>query len=124
MKILLVEDDEALLKIMEHRFSLSGTYQIYTASNGKEAMQLAQQYQPDVVITDMLMPLFSGAELINFIRTELQIPAYVIAMSAIGVEDFTKEAIEIGADRFVAKPFDLSEFVSSVESFFSVARAS
>jgi len=124
MKILLVEDDEMLLKIMEHRLLLSGKYQVLTALNGKEARKLAQEHQPEIIVTDMLMPLCSGGEFINYIRQELKLTSYVIAISTIGLDDFSSEAIELGANKFIAKPFDLNHFISSVESYINVAQAS
>ena len=124
MKILLVEDDEVLLRIMEHRLLLTDEHQVFTALNGKTARLLAEQHRPDLVITDMLMPLCSGGELINFIRQELKLSAYIIAMSTIGFDDFSNEALELGADQFVAKPFDLNQFVTSVASCLKVAQAS
>lgn len=124
MKILLAEDDEVLLKIIEHRLRLSGDHQVLTALNGKEARQLADQHLPDVIITDMLMPRYSGAELINYLREDLKLPAYIIAISAIGTETFCQEALDLGADRFVAKPFDLESFIASVNSLTNVAQAS
>lgn len=124
MKILLVEDDEVLLEIMEYRLSLGGDYQVLTARNGKEARQIAEKERPEMVITDMIMPQYSGAELINYLRQELRLPTYVIAMSAIGMEEFGQEVLDLGADRFVAKPFDLNDFVESVKNFINVAQAS
>ena len=124
MKILLAEDDEVLLKIIEHRLLLTDEHQVITARNGKEARLLAEQHRPDLIITDMLMPLCSGGELINYVREYLKLPAYIIAMSAIGFDDFSNEALELGANEFVAKPFDLDQFVTSVESFISIAQAS
>ncbi len=124
MKILLVEDDEILLKIMEHRLQLSGDHQVLTALNGREGRKLAEQHEPEMVITDMLMPQYSGAELINYIRQELRLPAHIIAISAIDVDEYSSEVLDLGADRFVAKPFDLDEFIESVRSHINVAQAS
>jgi len=124
MRILLAEDDEVLLKIMEHRLRRSGNHQVLTALNGKDARQLAEQHLPDVVITDMLMPRYSGAELINYLREDLRLSTYVIAISAIGTDVFSQEALDLGADRFVAKPFDLDSFIASVNSLTNVAQAS
>lgn len=124
MKILLAEDDEVLLKIMEHRLLLSDEHQVITALNGKEARRLAEQHRPDLIITDMLMPLCSGGELINYIRQELKLTSYIIAMSTVGFDDFSDEALELGANEFVAKPFDLNHFVTAVESCINIAQAS
>jgi len=124
MKILLVEDDEVLLKIMEHRLQLSGDHQVLTALNGKEGRRLAEQHCPELVITDMLMPQYSGAELISYIRQDLRLPAYIIAISAIDVGEYGREVLDLGADRFVAKPFDLDEFVESVRTHINIAQAS
>jgi len=124
MKILLVEDDEVLLQIMKHRLCLSGEHEILSARNGKIAMRLAEKHRPEMIITDMLMPVASGAELIEYVRNTLILPAHIMAISTISLDSFRQEALEIGADCFIAKPFDLDILPEYVEEVNKIAQAS
>ncbi|MFP4090583.1 MAG: PleD family two-component system response regulator [Cyclobacteriaceae bacterium] len=124
MKILIAEDDEVLLNLIAHRMRRIPGAKIATAPNGKLAGQIAASMQPDIVITEMIMPLVSGPELIAHLRNELQSDAYILAVSSIEKTHARVEALSVGADDFSSKPLDLDELISRIESSGRVARAS
>ena len=87
------------------------------ASHGREALALARQHAPVLVITDLMMPLMNGAELIAALRAEAQAegasPPPVILMTAGGVE----QASGVGADAVLTKPFDLGALEAQVRRY-------
>lgn len=109
--ILVVEDERQLLKdVGAHLDSLG--YTTMLANDGREAMILAQQTPPDLVVTDIVMPYSSGLELIGFVKSTLQVP--VIVLSSIDEEDTVMIAFRLGADDFLTKPFQQTELTLRV----------
>src|SRR5215212_4430435 len=101
MKILVVEDDVIMLASIEHQLKQEG-FSVNTANNGQDAMLAFQNDIPDLVITDILMPLTSGLEFLGVIRSGHNIP--VLVLSALDEEDTVVEAFNLGADDFLTKP--------------------
>ncbi len=116
IKILIADDDEIFMNLIAFKLKKEGSYQIFTASNGKTAKQKAREIQPDILITDVLMPFASGLELIGFIRNELKLSTFIIAISAVGLESAMQEAYDMGADDFMGKPFNLEEMLLKVRN--------
>lgn len=114
MKILIADDDEIFMNLIAFKLRKEGNYKIFTALDGKQAKHLAQEVRPDIVITDVLMPFASGLELIGCIRNELKLDSFIIAISTVGLEMAMQEAYEMGADDFMAKPFNLEELVIKI----------
>src|ERR1044071_2397213 len=107
MKVLVVEDDIIMLASIEHQLKQDG-FSVTTASNGQDAMQAFQTDTPDLVITDILMPLTSGLEFLNLIRSSYNtIP--VLVLSALDEEDTVVEAFNLGANAFLTKPVQPGE---------------
>jgi DNA-binding response OmpR family regulator len=107
MKILVVEDDAIMLASIEHQLKQEG-FSVSTATNGREAMLAFETENPDLVITDILMPLTSGLEFLGIIRSSRnRIP--VLVLSALDEEDTVIEAFNLGADDFLTKPLKPGE---------------
>ncbi len=107
-KILLVEDNEELLMLM--RTLLSNHYNILTATNGKEALEIVARQNLDLIISDVMMPEMDGNELTRQIKTNAEwshLP--VILISAKTSEEDRNESMLIGADDYIAKPFRLGD---------------
>jgi len=102
MKILVVEDDLIMLASIEHQLKQEG-FSVTTATNGQDAMLAFQSDSPDLVITDILMPLTSGLEFLNLIRSSYHVIP-VLVLSALDEEDTIVEAFNLGADDFLTKP--------------------
>lgn len=117
-KILIVEDDELMIKILQFVLKKEG-YQITIAKDGLNAIERIPVIEPDMVLTDVMLPYKSGLEVINFIKDKY--PAIpVIVLSSLGEEERTVvEAFKLGADDFVAKPFNPNELILRVKRLFN-----
>jgi signal transduction histidine kinase/AraC-like DNA-binding protein len=106
--ILLVEDNAELLSYMAE--SLRDTYRVLTASNGREALDLAQRELPDVVVSDVMMPELDGYHLTRYLKAS---PATdhiaVILLTARASAANRREGLAEGADDYLTKPFDMGE---------------
>lgn len=114
MKILVAEDEPMLLKTIELKLKKEG-YEVIVTSDGRQAAEQIESANPDMVITDIMMPYVSGLELINLIRQKLNRKTPVIILSAMEQEKVVMEAFELGADDYITKPFSLNELVIRVK---------
>jgi DNA-binding response OmpR family regulator len=107
MKILVIEDDEMILRTLEFRLGKDG-YDIYVARDGNEAMNKLKNDKFNLIITDLMMPYVSGLEILSYVKSNLpKIP--VVILSGADEENTIMEAFNIGADDFIAKPFSPGE---------------
>ena len=105
--LLIVEDNEELLQLMTKL--LGADYMVYTASNGKEAIDVVEQEEIDLIVSDVMMPEMDGIEFCQYIKNKFEtshIP--VVLLTAKNKEEDRVEAYESGADGFISKPFNLS----------------
>jgi DNA-binding response OmpR family regulator len=114
MKILIAEDDAMLLKTIELHLLKKG-YEVIATRDGREAMAKIDEVLPDMVITDVMMPWISGMQIIEKVknRTDRQIP--VIVLSVIDQEAVVMQALELGADDYMTKPFSLKELSTRIK---------
>src|SRR5256885_5699939 len=102
-KILLVEDDNNLREIYEARLQAEG-YDIVSARDGEEALVVAKKEQPDLIISDVMMPNISGFEMLDILRnTESLKHVKVIMLTALGQAEDKSRANALGADRYLVK---------------------
>jgi len=123
MKILVVEDNQLILKVIETKLKKEG-YEVINCENGKEAIERISDSLPDLVITDIMLPYNSGLEIVNFVKAKLQKNIPVIVLSGLGQEKTIEEAFKLGADDYMTKPFSLSELlmrIKRVSRVFNVA---
>lgn len=114
MKILVAEDEPLLLKTIEMRLKKEG-YEVILAADGREAMQQIDAGQPDLIITDIMMPFASGLEIIGKVKQNDAENIPVIILSAMGQENTVLEAFNLGADDYVTKPFSPNELVIRIK---------
>lgn len=114
-KILIAEDDEALLNMITYKLRGEGFSEIFCAYNGKRAKRIAQEEKPSVIITDILMPFASGLEVISYVRHELAYDPFIIALSAMNTSQAEAEAYDLGANYYLAKPFNLQALADQVK---------
>lgn len=112
-KILLAEDDELLSALLSHRLHKGG-YTVHLSQDGKAAKDYLTATIPDVIICDIMMPYFSGMELIDFVRNELKSDVPIIIISSAGNEENVLTAFQLGANDFLAKPISPSELIVRV----------
>ncbi|MCD8165228.1 MAG: response regulator [Bacteroides sp.] len=105
-KILIVEDNEELRGLMAQLFST--VYTVYEAQDGKEGLEKTREIQPDIVLSDIMMPHMSGIEMRRKIKSHFEtshIP--VVLLTAQTAEEYTIQGLKMGADDYVTKPFNV-----------------
>ena len=109
--VLVVDDNDDIRNYLNS--CLVSTYNILQAGDGAEALQLAKQYQPDLVISDIMMPRVDGYQLCNAIRKDKKLKSTpVIFLTAKASEEMKLEGLETGADDYLAKPFSARELLA------------
>ena len=105
--ILVVEDNEELLQLMVKL--LSREYNVFKAENGKEGVTILENEDIDLIVSDVMMPEMDGIEFCKYVKGNLEISHIpVILLTAKNKEEDRAEAYEVGADAFIAKPFNLA----------------
>src|ERR1700733_13020999 len=113
-QILVVDDSPVSRKLVEHALEES-EYSLLFARSGQEALDLFRQHSPSIVLTDWMMPDFSGLELCGQIRADGQREyTYVIVLSAKAEKDHVVKGLAAGADDYLTKPFDPAELLARI----------
>jgi two-component system, OmpR family, KDP operon response regulator KdpE len=108
-RILVVDDDPAILRTLAIGLRAHG-YEPRTATDGRSAVSLGRTAPPDLVILDLGLPDISGVEVLRQLRTFSQVP--VIVLSARDGSEDKVEALDVGADDYVTKPFGMDELLA------------
>jgi DNA-binding response OmpR family regulator len=102
-KILLVEDDDNLANVYSMRLEAEG-FVVSRVSNGEQALASAIEFQPDLILLDVMMPKVSGLEVLDILRnTPETVNVKVIMLTALGQEADKKQAFDLGADDYLVK---------------------
>src|ERR1700738_3841125 len=109
--ILVVDDEREIVRAL-HRALKAHGYSVHTASNGEEAVEVATSLRPDLVLLDLLLPGMSGLEVCRRMRAESNVP--IIVLSVKDAERDKVEALDLGADDYVAKPFGIDEVLARI----------
>src|SRR5438309_8385285 len=112
-RILVVDDEPQIRRSLQVNLEGKG-YAVVTAESAEQALQATANRVPDVIVLDLLMPGMDGMELTRKIREQSTVP--IIVLSAIGDERKKVEALELGADDYVTKPFSTEELVARIKS--------
>lgn len=119
-RILIVDDEPQLIRVLRTGLKSRG-YDIRAAADGLAGLELFTDWHPDLVITDLAMPNVDGLEFCRRLREISQVP--IIVLSAKGEEKTKVEALDIGADDFVTKPFGIDELLARVRASLRRANA-
>lgn len=115
MVILIAEDDELILKTIEHKLLKEG-HEVILTRNGKEAIETLKKREVDLAITDIMMPFASGIEILSAMQSmERHVP--VIMLSSMGQEEVVLNAFDLGAADFIVKPFSPNELMLRIKRF-------
>jgi two-component system alkaline phosphatase synthesis response regulator PhoP len=115
-KILLVDDEQDILDFLSYNLKKEG-YTIITASNGKEAINVAKKEKPDLIIMDLMMPEMDGMEACHEIRKIPELEHTLITFLSARNEDFTQVAgLDAGADDYITKPIKPRLLTSRVKA--------
>ena len=119
-RILVVDDEPQLIRVLRTGLKSRG-YDVRGASDGESGLESFNEWHPDLVITDLAMPNVDGLEFCRRLRAISQVP--IIVLSAKGEEKTKVEALDIGADDFVTKPFGIDELLARVRASLRRANA-
>lgn len=111
VKILIVEDNPEMRKVLVQIFEQ--IYDVYTAANGQEGLEKASSLQPQMIVSDIMMPVMSGLEMCEKLKSDLQtshIP--IVLLTARNREEHTLEGLQTGADDYISKPFNIKILVA------------
>ncbi|SHH96260.1 response regulator transcription factor [Clostridium grantii] len=112
-KVLIVDDDKNICEVIKMYLENSG-YTTRISNDGKNAQEVFQDFKPDLVLLDIMLPYLDGIDVLKWIRKENETP--VIMLTAKG-ETFDKVlALELGADDYIVKPFEPKEMVARVKA--------
>ncbi|WP_299127466.1 response regulator transcription factor [uncultured Winogradskyella sp.] len=116
IKILLVDDEPDILEIVGFNLSSEG-YQVLTAENGVEAVEMAKKYKPHLIILDVMMPEMDGIEACERIRQDSSLNDIIITFLTARGEDYSQVAgFDAGADDYITKPIKPKVLISKVKS--------
>ncbi len=115
-KILAVDDEPNILMSIEFILEMEG-YEVHTARDGDEALEVAERVQPDLILLDVNMPRKDGYEMCRILREREDLAATkVIMLTAKGQTLERKKGLEVGADDYVTKPFSAGDLLEKIRA--------
>ncbi|HXF70249.1 MAG TPA: response regulator [Thermoflexus sp.] len=115
-RILIAEDERDIRDLIVFTLEFGG-FQVIAATNGQEAVELARQHRPDLILLDVRMPKMTGYEACRILKSQEEtrtIP--VVFLSAKGQESEIRQGMEAGADAYIIKPFAPDELIQQVKA--------
>ena len=114
--ILLVDDDTDILEFLSYNLRKEG-YRVLTADNGKQAVEIALQEKPQLILLDVMMPGMDGVETCNQLRENSELQQVIIAFLTARNEDYSQIAgFEVGADDYISKPIKPRVLISRIKA--------
>ena len=111
-RILVVDDEPAVLKVLVTRLQLAG-YQVFSATNGEEALESFHKDSPDLIVLDVMLPKMDGFAVCRRIRAESVVP--IIFLTALEAISERVAGLDLGADDYLSKPFEPKELLLRLE---------
>lgn len=116
-KVLVVDDDKEMVELLVDVFSRDPRFDVRTASSGYAAGMLTQQYRPDIILLDYMLPDINGNIVCQTIKSDPEFEStQVIIVSGVIAQDEIDNLLKAGASAFVRKPFQVSDLVAKVVS--------
>jgi two-component system OmpR family response regulator len=112
-KILVVEDDQNLLATLKYNLLKEG-YQVDTAVDGAQALEIARSEKAELIILDVMLPKLSGFEVCRILRKEMTVPILMLTAKTEEIDKIV--GLEIGADDYMTKPFSMRELLARVRA--------
>jgi DNA-binding response OmpR family regulator len=112
-KVLVVEDEETLLFTLAHNLKREG-YTVLTANRGDDALQLAREKSPDLIVLDLMLPGVDGLQVCRLLRRDTTVP--IIMLTALGGERDRVAGLDTGADDYMPKPFGMKELLARIRA--------
>lgn len=115
-RILIVDDEEDILEFISYNLKKQD-YRVFTSINGKDALKVARQEKPDLILLDIMMPEMDGIEVCKQLRKDDRFHGVIIAFLTARHEDFVHtNALDVGGDDFITKPIKPSVLVSRIKA--------
>ncbi len=115
-RILLVDDEADILEFVRYNLVRAG-FEVFTAANGVEALRLAAEHRPHLILLDVMMPEMDGIETCRRLREEATLrDTMVVFLSALGAEENQLAGYGVGADDYITKPIQMKVLVSRVQA--------
>ena len=111
--VLVVDDEPQITRVLRTSLSAQG-YDVRVANSGEMALEIMKDWTPNLIITDLSMPVIDGVQLCRTVRTVSQIP--ILVLSVRDKEQQKVEALDAGADDYVTKPFSMNELLARVRA--------
>ncbi|MFZ5819075.1 MAG: response regulator transcription factor [Chloroflexota bacterium] len=111
--ILVVDDEASVTDLLAYNLR-KALYEVQVAADGREALRLAAQFKPDLILLDLMLPEVDGLEVCRALRKSSNVP--VIMITALGEETDRVVGLELGADDYVVKPFSVRELMARVKA--------
>jgi DNA-binding response OmpR family regulator len=112
-KILVVEDEPALQETLVYNLEKQG-YTVKAAGDGRQAVETARNYQPDLILLDLMLPGLDGFEVCKILRREMSVT--ILMLTARDDEIDRVVGLEVGADDYISKPFSMRELMARVKA--------
>jgi len=122
-RVLIAEDDESLLDLLKMALTKKG-YRVFAVQNGQEALAVARQVKPDVLIADIMMPFLNGLQLVHQLRLDYYdtpTPKTIFLTSRVQDQD-VELGLKVGADVYITKPFQMDEVLENVKELVAMQR--
>lgn len=121
IKIVIADDNKEFAKILSEYLKAQSDFEVLgIAKDGLEAIKLVSSFEPDVLVLDIIMPHLDGLGVLEKLNSmpNIELPK-VIVLSAVGQDKITQRAINLGAEYYVVKPFDMETFTKRIRQMFS-----
>ena len=116
-RILVVDDEPGIVNTLRTKLRLSG-YEVITAISGAEAVEVVRDQEPDLVLLDVLMPDVTGLDVLDRVRTFSRVPIIIFT----GRLDIIQFALKLGANDYIAKPFNPDSLVDKIRLVLSTSQ--
>ncbi len=112
-RILIVEDEDTLLEALRYNLAKEG-YEVSSATDGVQAIELARSEKPDVIILDIMLPRLDGFEVCRILRQDMTVPILMLTAKESEIDKVV--GLELGADDYMTKPFSMRELLARVHA--------
>ena len=119
-RVLVVDDDPEVVKVICQALGRTGLYELASAPNGFNAGLEVSRFRPDLLLLDLMMPYIDGFEVCRTVKSDPDTKhMLVLVVTGFAQEEFIRQALECGADGWLAKPFKMAQLTQSVEALLS-----
>ena len=116
LTVLVIDDDPVILELLRVNFEIEG-FDVVCARDGDEGLAMAQELQPDVVISDIMMPRRDGLQLLSDLKADPRTEGLpVILLSAKAQKSEVQHGLDMGADDYITKPFDPIQLIDRLNA--------